>query len=177
MGFRETEKVLSNGLDDAPARLVRPTEFEVAAATPLSRYTRFVAHVNDTTVATSHPSYFRIWELEGMSHDTSDMPMLQKAGDDLAATVRDLSKPGRTAYSWLIRERDKPQVKQQDFKTQFARELAQQYFAKLNSQALYSNRWFFGLEDRMPLPAGFGWLVKRTDKALIEGSPRFQCNK
>lgn len=166
MGTREPEKVLSGAAGSAG--LVHPTDFEVSAATPLSRHTRFVAHVNDTTIATSHPSYFRIWELDGLSHDTSDIATLQKAGDDWADTIRDLAKSGRTAYSWLVRERDVPRVQDKAFKTKFATELAKHYYQRLDSQRLYSNRWFFGLEDRMPLPAGLGWLLKKTDKALIE---------
>jgi type IV secretion system protein VirB4 len=145
--------------------------------TPLNRLTRFGEHYDDQIITTKHPSFCKLWEVNGLSFETAAINSIVKAGEDFSNTLGDISKSGRTVYSWLVHDKASHHHDDAVYKTAFAKNFARSYYTRLNSRKLFTNRWFYGLEDKFELPKGAGFLSGVVDKTYVSSAREVAAQK
>jgi type IV secretion system protein VirB4 len=150
----------------SPLRLEKVTK---SSNYPFSKFVSMVSHLDENVISTASGSIFRIWEVGGISFQTTGLSEIQKSMDDIGALIAANAKQGRVFHSWMVREKANPKVRTDGFETKFAAALAASYQTQLDKNQLYANRWFFAVEDKIEMPGGSGFsaLFSKLDTALV----------
>ena len=126
-----------------------PLRATLAESMP-TRYLPYARHLRDDVIVLDSGSLMVMFELEGRPFETSDSRELNDWHEKLNAVWRNLHDERLSVWTHLIRSRvrDYPGG---EFSSSFARNLNEEYAARITDQIMYVNRFFVSLVIRQDL--------------------------
>ena len=126
-----------------------PLKATLAESMP-TRYLPYARHLRDDVIVLDSGSLMVMFELEGRPFETSDPRELNDWHEKLNAVWRNLHDERLSVWTHLIRSRvrDYPGG---EFSSTFARNLNEEYAARITDQIMYVNRFFVSLVIRQDL--------------------------
>jgi type IV secretion system protein VirB4 len=148
-----------------------PLKTALKEETP-AKFLPYARHINDEMVALDSGDIMLTFELQGRAFETSDVRDLNDWHTKLNGMLRNLHDERLSIWTHLIRSRVE-QYPGGEFKSAFARQLDRQYFARMNSERMFINRFYVTLLFR-PSVGGADKLLqmfKRKTRSNSAGGP------
>ncbi len=143
--------------------------FKVAQreATP-ARFLPFARHVNDDMVVLDSGDIMLTFELQGRAFETADVRDLNDWHTKLNGLFRNLHDERLSIWTHLIRMRV-DQYPGGKFKSSFAADLDRAYFARINRERMFVNRFFVTLVIR-PAATGGDKIIQLFKRKVSNGT-------
>lgn len=109
-----------------------------------TKFLPYARHVNDEVVALDSGAIMLTFELQGRAFETADVRDLNDWHSKLNVMLRNLHDDRLSIWTHLVRARVE-QYPGGNFRSRFARDLDAAYFARMNKERMFINRFFVTL--------------------------------